>query len=531
MRRFSAVRLCDAEQGVHEVFQREGYTCPIRIDSLDLGPGQLKKFPYIKVTTWMQHLLETNRLCRQMVGVASIPKMKLVLKEYWNRFKKVRPTHGVFDLAEQGVLQLDCCIPFYSHSDEGRSQKHLPLFVLSTHGVLGRGTRAYISSGRHRAPLRRNQMGMNFVGKTWSTQFMFATVLKSITVEYPDVVDTLVKEFSADCHRLLHQGIISQDGQAKFWFCHVGTKGDLPALQKLGSFKRSFSHVPKGPSSKKACKGICFKCKAGQEHDASVGQAAYPFEDVNRNALWTTTLHTDAPWDVLPSIVTGLPLDLPSQIDFFRTDLWRNAHLGILRQFVASGFVAIVESQQSDLPCLPDGSIDAKFQWLTNLYRQFWRAKGRRPVVLDINRETMLFPASTASPVGKWSKGQASTEMMLFLEHFGQQYIRGKTANVLLNTIVSWLGCHYLWDGFCTVILFYFPFGFPHVVGDFLMPLFLSRLTQLRTSILQHQSSTDLGFGWERTQLSGLAICYFSFWPSTHSVPASPSTNRRGVSL
>ena len=451
MRLFARVQLSNAEQGVHNVFKEHGYTAPVPVDSLDLGPGKLKDFPVIKLSSWCQYLLDTGRIARQMVGVATLAKMRAVLKEYWRRFQTIRPRHGIFEMAEQGLLQLDSTVPFFSHSDEGRSYKHLPLFVLSSHGALGRGTRSYLNAKCHKAPLRRNGMGMNFIGKTWTTQFMFTTVLKTVTQEHPEIFEKLIEAYAADVEKLLTEGICSKDGQVQLWFAHVGTKGDLPALTKLGNFKRSFANVPRGPASKRACKGICFGCLAGQEADPASGAIAIPYENFNPNAEWVATLNRFAPWaGATPAILGGVPLDLEGQIAFFRTDLWHNAHMGVIKHFTASAFVAIVES---DLPSVPAGSIETKFTWLTKVLKDFFASCGKRPLVQEISRDTLNFPSSTVCPLGKWSKGQASTEMMHFLDHFGQTYIVGNTANRLLLAIVPRLGLTKWWFQFQTFSL------------------------------------------------------------------------------
>ena len=431
MRAFANVRLEDAEVGAHRVLLDAGMTAPIRVETVDLGEGKLKRFPFIKLSEWVQHLLDTDRLSRQMVGVPTIAKMKPVLKEFWTRFRGVNPTHGIFALESEGALSLDTCIPFYSHTDEGRSYKHLPLWILSSHGAIGRGTRSYLASGKHKAPLRRNPMGLNFLGKTWSTNFIFASVLQTVTAECPEAIPELVEQYAADVRMLLYTGIFSRDGQTHVTFAHIGTKGDLPALVRLGSLKRSFYNVPRGPSSKKACQGICHLCLAGRE-----GQDALPFEDVGPGAGWVATIAQSIPWNNTPAILAGLPLSAEDQIKFFNTDLWHNAHLGVVKHFTASAYVAIVES---DLGSLPAGSVETKFRWISNIYKAYFRSMRVTPLVSEINRDTLNFPASTASPIGKWSKGSASTEMMMFLDYFCRNYIDGKTADPILVAIDSWL--------------------------------------------------------------------------------------------
>ena len=337
---FSRVRLEDAEIGVHRVLRESGFTAPVDIDDIDLGVPKYKRFPYIKLSTWIQLLLDTNRLARQFAGVPTIQKMKPVLSEFWKRFKQIHPNHGIFDLAESGSLSLDSTIPFYSPTDEGRSYKHLPIWILSSHGAIGRGTRLYLGAGKHRAPLRRNSMGLNFAGKSWATNFMFAAVMKTVSVECPDAISQLVAQYADDVRMLLEQGVRSRDGQTQIWMAHIATKGDLPALVKLGGMKRSYSNV-RGPTSKKACQGICHLCLAGQETDPARGVAAVPFEDVGPGATWTSTIAQELPWDrnALPPILEGLPLQVEEQIKFFSTDLWHNVHLGVCKHFVASAVV------------------------------------------------------------------------------------------------------------------------------------------------------------------------------------------------
>ena len=179
MREFASVRPNDAEKGCHRISRRYGLAPRIEIDREDLAG--LKKFPFIKLSSWVKSLLDSGRFTMQMCGVDRFGRMKLVLTEFWRRFRAIRPSHGLFQHTDAGEIPLECCVPFYSHTDEGRSYKHLGLWVLSAHGALGRGTRAYLASQEHRRPLYQNEMGMNYIGKTWSTQFLFATMLKQLT--------------------------------------------------------------------------------------------------------------------------------------------------------------------------------------------------------------------------------------------------------------------------------------------------------------------------------------------------------------
>lgn len=315
MRELALVREDDAEAGCHRVFKKYNLVPPVAIERVDLLPG-VKKFPIIRVTTWVQHLLDAGRLPSQLTGTASFDKMKLVLKEYWQRFKQIRNDYYLFNLAEAGIVSLDSCVPIYSHTDEGRSYKHLGVWVLSVHGVLGRGTAAYLQSGAHRLPISQNEMGMNFLGKTWSTQFIVACMIKTLYTKFPQAQDEVIKLFAADLKKLLYEGVQSKDGKFKVHLVHIGTKGDLPALVRLGTFQRSYSHVPKGASSRKACEGVCHLCLAGVERGP--GQpVAVPFEDMSPQAAWVGTLHSKVAWENTPTILQGLPLTQSQSIEFF----------------------------------------------------------------------------------------------------------------------------------------------------------------------------------------------------------------------
>ena len=427
------VRLDDAEKGCHRVFkQYKLVPSDVPIEHADLTTG-LKKFPFIRPSSWVKHLLNSGRLPQQLVGVDSFYKMGLVLGEFWRRFKAIRPDYHIFQRASAGALSLSSCVPIFSHTDEGRSYKHLGLWVTSFHGCLGRGTRPYLATGKHKLPVSQNEMGLNYIGQSWSTQFMFATMIKTTYLKHPTAQEKLIEIFVNDLKDLLDDGLTSRDGQHKIHLVHVGTKGDLPALVKLGQFQRSFSHVPRGASSRKACEGVCHLCLAGAE--VGPGQAHHvPFEDMSPQADWVGTLYSKVPWVTRPTILLGLELSPMQSMEFFFTDLWHNYHLGVSKHFIGSAFVAII---QSDLASLPRGSVEVKFQWVTAFYTQFFRQLGRTPYIAEISRESMGFPMSTTCPIAKWTKGQASTELMMFLEDFCKRHVLGKTQDALLLAIVS----------------------------------------------------------------------------------------------
>ena len=230
VKRFAKIPVEDAEAGCHELFRELGLCAPVKVEYPTMDG--MKSIPYIRISSWAQWLLDTNRLWRQFVGVGSWERMQVVLGEYWARFRELYPNHEVFTLP----CDLKRTIPFYSHSDEGRTYKSKPIYVLSVHGALGRGTSSYVRKQKHKAELSKLQMGLNFIGNTWATHMMFTSVVRQFMNERTDCLDILLDIFASDCEKLITEGVTSSDGTKTVFMLHIATKGDLPALAKQGHF-------------------------------------------------------------------------------------------------------------------------------------------------------------------------------------------------------------------------------------------------------------------------------------------------------
>lgn len=220
---FARISPDHAEDGCHRLFQKYGFSVPLPIHKVNLGPGSLKEFPYLMFSDWVTFLLDTGRLPRLLCGVRTFADMKLTLKEFWQRYRLLQPEHEIFRMD----VDFSMLVPVYSHTDEGRSYKHQPLWVLSTHGCIGRGTSTYIASKQNLKRIEERPMGLNFVGSTWSTQFMFASVLRAVLTEHPEAMDKLIGIYADDMSRLVHDGAWSSDGGLHVRILHLGTKGDF----------------------------------------------------------------------------------------------------------------------------------------------------------------------------------------------------------------------------------------------------------------------------------------------------------------
>ena len=440
LREFAAVRPNDAEQRGHDVLVKHELSCPVEINKVDLSDTKrFKNWPYIKFSTWVKYLLDSGRLAQQLCACADLQSMQVKLQEFWLRYEAIDPEHQIFAMRDAGTVDLKWVIPVYSHSDEGRGHKKQAFWLLSTHGALGRGTRAFLKKSKDKLPLKRNGFGLNFCGHTWTTNFLFSCMLRKFFKKDPEILHSLVGVYARDMEDLLLNGVSSTDGLIQVRCCHLGTKGDLPALAKLGRMNHTFGNVPKKAASKKPCEGICWMCCAGRESNPSQKISAIPFEDTSGKPLWEGTLGQQDAFDGMPAILEGVPLLEENRWQFFKTDLWHNFHLGVAKHYVASALVSILENVDLEV-----GSMDDKFEILNAEYKRFCKEKRISPHCEELGRDSLNWYQSTACPIGSWNKGSASTHYMLFLEYLCKIWSDKFGDDPLLQTIATGMD----WDCF-----------------------------------------------------------------------------------
>lgn len=426
MHEFARVRVKDAEKKGTKVLEKHGLAVPVAVSFVKLLDRKgLRKWPCLKFSAWAKYLLDTGRLTRQLCACADIESMTILLSEFWQRYESLHPSHKIFEMQRRNQIDLRFLIPVYSHTDDGRSYKKQGFWVLNTHGALGRGTRGWLMKGKDKVPLKRSGMGLNFVGHTWGNHFLYSCMLRKIFKRQPAALDNLVQSYAEDMEFLLHTGVSTADGKITIRFCHLGNKGDLPALARMGNMLHTFSNCPRAASSKKLCQGICWMCLAGREPDI-------PFEDVSGQPLWESTLGQQHCWNETPAILTGVPLDESEHWSFFKTDCWHNLQLGLAKHWIASAFVSLLEN----LPLT--GSMDDKIAWLDQSYKDWYRRKRISPHVDEIGREILSWPQASACPTGTWHKGTVSTHFMKFLEDLCDEHAADCARDPLLQAIVAW---------------------------------------------------------------------------------------------
>ena len=132
--------------------------------------------------------------------------MNRVLDEFWKRMRVLKLDLGAYQLAQEGVLEPQNCIPICSHTDEGRSLKINQSLFWAPLACLG-GKTSYLVSQRRKAPLSRNGLGMNFVSAPMASHFIYACFLTAVSDKHPGSLEKLIGFYSEDLEPLLLNGV------------------------------------------------------------------------------------------------------------------------------------------------------------------------------------------------------------------------------------------------------------------------------------------------------------------------------------
>ncbi|CAE7258041.1 unnamed protein product, partial [Symbiodinium sp. CCMP2456] len=387
LREFAAVSENDAEEGAHRIFRKYGLAAPLRVQSINIGPGPLQKFPFLNFSDWVRYLLDRGQL-GQLCGTNDIAKMNVLLGEFWRRYRLVEPDYELWRLADSGQLE------------------NVPT----------------------PQDIREDGMRLNFEGNTWSNQFLVSVMTRALQNRQAGSMEKIVASFAKDMCKLATEGVTSKDKSIRIWCAQISTKGDLPALIRLGNLERNYARCPKQSSSKKACIGICHLCLAGCE--GANNRSLHPWEDFGPAASWRQTEFQMVPWEDEPKIITGIPVIRGAAEAFFAIDVWHTFHYGIAKYFLGSAMVEVI-AQFFD-----DRSWDAKFHRLGTMYVSFCRANRLTPYITEVTKDTFSFESEKSSVVAHWSKGAVSSNMMLFLADLLQRFVVGQTEDEMFLSIV-----------------------------------------------------------------------------------------------
>lgn len=380
-------------------------TLPIKMSRIPKPPGARYRgdLVAISLSNWCNFLV-TYGCWHIVTGLAKPDPLReqAILSEFWARYRTWKPHHQIFRVIDAEGIDVSRLAPFVLHGDEGRGYKKQGFLVCSFHSYLGQGTEL-ANSSRKKRPYKA--MRLNYVGSSWSTRFVTATLPKMFKDEtaFQEIL-TFIKNDALD---LLYNGVSDSDGNT-YRIAILQCCGDWQFLVKAGSLARSFSSVEKRPRGQHACpRGICHYCAAGQLH--------VPFEDFSTNAAWVRTqfARDDQPFVTRPTL-----LDLPHEegyaARFFTFDLWHCWHLGLGKAFLGSVLALMSER-------MPGGNIDLRFSNLSDKFLSWAEEAKITPYIGGLSKETIQWPDKKSYPNGHWNKGHTTTTLMKFVVWYLQR--------------------------------------------------------------------------------------------------------------
>ena len=360
--------------------------------------GEIK---VLAIMSWLRFLVDYN-VWHLLCGLrkADPPRERCILLEFWQRFRKLRPTHEVFKLADSNRLDLSRCAPLMVHGDEGRGRKKCGFLVLSFYSYIGYGTQQANQKRKHRA---YDQMRLNYSGSTFLHRFITAVLPKMLKDEC--ALKSILDFTARQCCQMLEEGLHDRNGH-HFTACCLQVCGDWQWLVKAGQLGRSYSNCPKRPVTVRSRQvGICHICQAGQPGVA--------WENYRSNTVpdWWATMHVQSAFVGEPAM-NRVPYIEGERAAFYTYDLFHSFHLGVGKSFVA-GCLALASEYMFA------GNVDARLEQLSSLWLSWSEENHEYAYIYSITSFASWL--ARHRHLCKWAmvQGSHNDEVVLFLWSLG----------------------------------------------------------------------------------------------------------------
>ena len=363
-----------SERDTHRVKDKYQLALPIPRSHIPVGEDSI---PILKMTDWAK-FIERYNLWHNLCGLKSPDheRCKGVLKRFWERYKNIDGSHGVFHAG----IPLECTVPLVLHGDEGRSLRKTAMLVVACHSVLGHG----LSTSKGKEQTAAFPQKLNYLQSTWVTRFMNAVLPRAWYSEDDgatfDCFQDVLKAVALDINLLFEHGVDGPHG--RHYYAVVRIMGDWPWIQKAGCLSRSFWNVAKRATSGQASKGICHQCMA------DTGNYAWEnFEDEMPPWVDSIPISTSPFWRA-PALLS-LEHNRTDPAGFFSWDLFHGWHLGSAKVFLGS---CIAIALLSDIF---EGTMDERFAAINEHYKAYCAEHKLKPYLKKITKEKLSWPATT----------------------------------------------------------------------------------------------------------------------------------------
>ena len=301
--------------------EKNNLAAKCQISYVNLGEEKVPH-PVLSVNDFVQMLSHEGRLDLLAGG----RELQHACGVFWERYRCSNPGHTVYDLHKD---RLSMCVPFCIYSDEGTSFKRNPFMVVAYQPCIGRGTSYSIARQRN-----EDDLGTNLLGSSYVTRFLFSCMKHTMYQHDPEILDSLLENFSLQCREAFEHGILVQlnNEEQRIYPTFLWAKGDWPALRKMANLSRAHNRCMAQGNRKR---GICNLCLGGTVDFLD-------WHDINGSWLAPESLEAGPPpWDSESHITKNLvpPGPISERSWYYKPDLFHTLHKGLLAELAASAVV------------------------------------------------------------------------------------------------------------------------------------------------------------------------------------------------
>ena len=119
VKRLASVQDKSAVKAVHSVLKKTKLA--INVTQTIIPEGPASGITVIKLTDFVKCMVANKQLHR-LYGGLGLDELPGVLRVFWSRLRRIRPTLSVFMFFDHGFARPESTLPMYIHGDEGRGR-------------------------------------------------------------------------------------------------------------------------------------------------------------------------------------------------------------------------------------------------------------------------------------------------------------------------------------------------------------------------------------------------------------------------
>ena len=136
--------------------------------------GEHPNFPWIRPSQMLKTMSSNGDFHYLLGGLPTMAVAKKVLNEFWERFEKIYPFHGIFRKIREsdGRISASQILPLIVHGDEGTTYKKQGMLVIQFSGAFGYGTSKSKGQEGWYLDLKSSGIPLNLVKTAMQTRFL-----------------------------------------------------------------------------------------------------------------------------------------------------------------------------------------------------------------------------------------------------------------------------------------------------------------------------------------------------------------------